>query len=72
MLPFPNPVLGIGVGPGWAQRAGEICFVRASVYTFWTLFFSFFSFLRQKVGPFTFLWIPIRVGVDFFGRFLFV
>ena len=33
---------------------------------------GFLSVLRQKRGPFTFWWIPIRVGVDFFGRFLVV
>ena len=64
MLPFQNTVLGIGVGPGGALRALEICFVRPD-----PLLGPFFSFLRQKMGPFTFWWIPIRVGVDFLGDF---
>ena len=45
-------------------------------WTFFSVFFSFeakrgsfYSFLRQKRGPFTFRWIPIRVGVDFLGDF---
>ena len=43
-------VLGTGVGPGGTLRAGKICLCVRSEAPFWT----FFSVLRQKRGPFTF------------------
>ena len=66
-----------GAGGGLCGPAKYVCpSVRRQFFGLFFIFFifqfSFFQFfpvLRQKGGPFTFRWIPIRVGVDFLGDF---